>query len=225
MCVAFKSKYLLSSFSYVADVSPPLTPNLVPFVFSGVPYMLSGGASCPAVSIHSASTLLPASLAWALGFLATGGGTFFLSSGSASLTDIGTVESSEATFFWNLGWAFGKDGVSITTFLVVPLEKMKLATLEGDLWTSPPKGDVGPRGEVGLFVRAAVLRRIASCRFMEGEAVIAGGDFFVGEGDMAGDVCVTSADWGLGTVVCEMTIVGGDMDVGDVMIIDLLIGF
>lgn len=200
-------------------------PTLVPFGFSGVPCVLSGCASCPAVSIYSVSTLSPVSLAWAFGFFATGGGTFtpfFFSSRSASLTGFDTAESSAATFFWN--FASGKGAVSITTFLVL-LEKIKLAMLEGDLWMSPPKGDVGPRGEVGLFDRAAVLRRIASCRFMEGEVVIAGGDLFVGEGGTVEEVCMTSADWDLGTVACETTIMGGDVDVGEVMISDLLMGF
>lgn len=115
------------------------------------------------------------------------------------------------------------DLVSITTFLLL-LEKIKLAVLEGDLWMS--LGDVGEcklsRGAGPPNDLAAVLRRMASCRFMDGVAVMAGGDF-VG-GDVTVDTGGTTRDWDLGRVG-EATTAGGEVDVGEVMIRDFLMGF
>lgn len=76
-------------------------------------------------------------------------------------------------------------------------------------------GDVGEcrlRRDPGLsFDLAAVLRRMASCRFMEREVVIAGGDFFMGETGEDGDTGVTTTDWDLGSVGCEVTAAGGEV--------------
>lgn len=104
---------------------------------------------------------------------------------------------------------------------------MKLAVLEGDLWRSV--GDVGEcklRRDAGpVFDLAAVLRRIASCRFMEGAAVMAGGDFLVGERTVDEDVGGITRDWELGRAGCEVTTAGGEEGVGAVRIRDLLMGF
>lgn len=121
--------------------------------------------SCPAVCSSS--------LVFVLGFFATGGGTlnsFFIAcSGLAFVTAPSVFLAS--------------DLVSITTFLLL-LEKIKLAVLVGDLRTSNPGGEWMPSRDDGPFRdRAAVLKRIASWRFIEG--VIAGGDL-VG-GDVFGD--------------------------------------
>lgn len=72
---------------------------------------------------------------------------------------------------------------------------------------------------------------MASCRFMEGEAVMAGGDFFVGEA--TGDEGVTKTDWDMCSAGCAVTVAGGDVgggevDVGEVgerKIRDRLMGF
>ena len=61
--------------------------------------------------------------------------------------------------------------------------------------------------------------------FMEGALLVAGGDFFVGEGGKAAEMCVTSADGDLGMVSCESTTTGGAMVGRELMISDLLIGF
>lgn len=111
--------------------------------------------------------------------------------------------------------------VSVTTFLLL-LEKIKFAVLVGDLQRS--FGDVGDwmlRRDAGLaFDLAAVLRRMASCRFMEGEVVMAGGDFLVGEMTVDEDAGGTTRDWDLGRACCEVTMAGSE-----VMIRDLLMGF
>lgn len=90
-------------------------------------------------------------------------------------------------------------------------------------------GDVGEcrlrRDAVPSFDLAAVLRRMASCRFMEGEVVMAGGDFFTGERAVDEDAGGTTTEWDLGRVGCEMVMTGGDDDVGEVMIRDRLMGF
>lgn len=191
--------------------------------------MLSGCASCPAVCICSVSTLLSISLAFALGFFATGGGTlapFF--SNSVSFADFVMEESSATRFFWLFELVSGEVAVSITTFLVL-FEKIKLAVLEGDLRKSPPSGDVGDcklrREEGPSFDLAAVLKRMASCRFMEGEEDMAGGDFFVGEITVDEEVGSTMVVWDFEMAGCEVTMAGGDVDVGEVMIRDLLMGF
>lgn len=124
------------------------------------------------------------SLAFVLGFFATGGGTLTpVFSDSGSLTDLVTEETSPVSVFWKFSLAFGGGVVAITIFLLL-FEKIKLAVLDGDLRRSPPNGDVGEcrlRREGGpSFDLAAVLRRMASCRFMEGDMVTAGGDILVG---------------------------------------------
>lgn len=120
-------------------------------------------------------------------------------------------------------FASSKDLVSITTFLLL-LEKIKLAVLEGDLWMS--LGDVGEckprRGADPPNDLAAVLRRMASCRFTDGVAVMAGGDFFVGDATV--DTGGITRDWDLGRDG-EANAVGGEVDVGEVMIRDFLMGF
>lgn len=186
-------------------MSPPSpVPAAVLFVFSEVSLMLSGCASCPAVC--SVPSLVSVSLAFVLGFFATGGGI---------LTPFVTEETSR--FFSEVSLASTVGLVSITALLLL-LEKIKLAVLEGDFRGSI--GDVGEcrlRRDAGLsFDLAAVLRRMASCRFMEGEVAMAGGDFFIGE---------TTAGWDLGRAGSEVIMTGGEVDVGEVMIRDLLMGF
>lgn len=99
--------------------------------------------------------------------------------------------------------------------------------LEGDLQKSV--GDFGAfklsRDAWLSFDLAAVLRRMASCRFMEGEAVMAGGDFFVGERAVDEVADGSKRDWDLGKAGCEISMAGGVVDVGEVMIRDLLMGF
>lgn len=185
--------------------------------------ILSCSASCPAVC--SVSSLVSISLPFVLGFLATGGGTFtpFVPI-SASLTTFVTEETSR--FFSMVALVSGASLVSITTFLLL-LEKTKLAVLEGDLQKSV--GDFGAfklsRDAWLSFDLAAVLRRMASCRFMEGEAVMAGGDFFVGERAVDEVADGSKRDWDLGKAGCEISMAGGVVDVGEVMIRDLLMGF
>lgn len=175
--------------------------------------MLSGCASCPAVC--SVPSLVSVSLAFVLGFFAMGGGI---------LTPFVTEETSR--FFSEVSVVSTVGLVSIATLLLL-LEKIKLAVLEGDFWE--PTGDVGEcrlRRDAGLsFDLAAVLRRMASCRFMEGEVVMAGGDFFVGERTVVEDADETTADWDLGRAGSEVIMTGGEVDVGEVMIRDLLMGF
>lgn len=173
-----------------------------------LPLLLS---SCPAVC--SIPSLASVSLPFALGFFATGGGTltpFFPASLSTPVFSVTGL-------------------VSITTLLLL-LEKMKLAVLDGDLWTS--LGDVGEcrlRRDGGFsFDLAAVLRRIASCRFMEGDEVMAGGDFLVGDRAVEEEVVGITRDWVFGRVGCEADAAGGEVDVGEVGVIiirDLLMGF
>lgn len=110
------------------------------------------------------------------------------------------VTEETSTFFPTYAMVFGAGLVSITTFLLL-LEKTKLAVQEGDLRKST--GDVEAfklRRAGGLaFDLAAVLRRMASCRFMEGEVVMAGGDFFVGEMTVVDeDAGRTKTDWDFG---------------------------
>lgn len=180
--------------------------------------LLSGCASCPVVSCVS--------VAFVLGFFATGGGTlipFFSDSGS--LDDFVTEESLPAMVFW----MFALASVGCVGSMIILLEKIKLAVLDGDLWRSPPSGDGGEcrlRREGGpSFDLAAVLRRMASCRFMEGEMVTAGGDFFVGEKAVDEVEGRTTVTWDFGTAGCEVTMAGGDVDVGEVTIRERLMGF
>lgn len=72
---------------------------------------------------------------------------------------------------------------------------------------------------------AAVLRRMASCRFMEGDAVMAGGDFLVGDRDVDVAVGGITRDCDFGRAGCEITTVGGEVDGGEFKISDCLIGF
>lgn len=176
--------------------------------------MLSVCASCPAVC--AVPSLVSVSLAFAFGFFATGGGI---------LTPFVTEETSRC--FCEVSVASTVGLVSITTFLLL-LEKMKLAVLEGDF-----RGSIGDVGECRLsrdagpsFDLAAVLRRMASCRFMEGETVMGGGDFFIGDRTVDEDAAeITTEDWDLGKAGSEVTMTGGEVDVGEVMIRDLLMGF
>lgn len=160
----------------------------VPLAASGVPFMLSGYACCPAACTCIVSMLSSVSLAFPFGFFATGGGTLTPTFwGSVALRGLGTDVSS-ARFFFKLPCATGKE-VSITTFFVL-FEKTKLPLVVGDLWRSKPCGDVGEcklrrQGALSLAVLAAVLKRIASCSLIEGVVVVAGGDFLVGEVTMA----------------------------------------
>lgn len=113
------------------------------------------------------------------------------------------------------------------------MEKIKLAVLVGDLW-----GSMGEVGECRLrrvvefsLDLAAVLRRMASCRFIEGDAVMAGGDFLVGDRDVDVAVGGITRECDFGRAGCEITTVGGEVDVGgeadvgEVKISDCLIGF
>lgn len=99
--------------------------------------------------------------------------------------------------------------------------------LEGDLWGSI--GDVGEcrlRRDVGLsFDLTAVRRRIASCRFIEGTAAVVEEYFFVGEMAVDEDAGGGTADWDLGGAGCMVIMTGGEVDVGEVMIRDFLMGF
>lgn len=109
------------------------------------------------------------------------------------------------------------------------LEKMKLAVLDGDFRRS--MGEVGEcrlRRDAALsFDLAAVLRRMASCRFMEGEAVMAGGDFLVRDGERAVDVGAggSTRDSDVGGAGCGVTVAGGDVGGGEIKMRDLLMGF
>lgn len=83
-------------------------------------------------------------------------------------------------------------------------------------------GDVGEcrlsRGAVPSLDLAAVLRRMASCRFIEGEVVMAAGDFFE-------EACGSTTDCDLGRASCDVTMTGGEVDVGEVTIRERLMGF
>lgn len=181
------------------------------FIYSGqslLPMIHSCSSSCPAVC--SVPSLVSISFPFVLGFFATGGGTL-----TPLCPDSAMVALVSATGL-----------VSITTFLLL-LEKIKLAVLEGDLRRSigdvgecKLRRDAGPPNDL-----AAVLRRMASCRFMDGEAVVAGGDFLVGDRTGDEDTGGTTRDWDLGRSGCEVTMAGGEVDVREVMIRDLLMGF
>lgn len=113
--------------------------------------------------------------------------------------------------------------VSNTTFLLL-LAKMKLAVLEGDLQRSG--GDVGEcrlRRELGPpRDLAAVRRRIASCRFIEGDTEAAIGGLIVRDGTEVDDAGGTTRGSGLGAGGCEA---GGDAGEGELIMRDFLIGF
>lgn len=86
-------------------------------------------------------------------------------------------------------------------------------------------GEVGEckprRGEEPPNDLAAVLRRMASCRFIDGVAVAAG-DFFAGDAML--DTGGITRDLDLGRDG-EVTVAGGEVDVGEVMMRDFLMGF
>lgn len=182
--------------------------------------ILSCSASCPAVC--SVTSPVSISFPFVLGFFATGGGT--LTPFSASPTSFVREETSR--FFCMVALASGAGFASVTILLLL-LEKIKLAVLVGDLWGSI--GDVGEcklRRDPGLACDLeAVLRRMASCRFMEREAVMAGADFFVGERTVDADTGGTTRDWDFGKAGCEITMAGGEVGGEEVMIKDLLMGF
>lgn len=102
------------------------------------------------------------------------------------------------------------------------LAKIKLAVLEGDLRRS--LGDVGEcrlRREPGLPADlAAVRRRIASCKFIEGDAEAAGGDLVVRD-----DAGGTTRGSGLAADGCVIVMAGGEAGEGELIIRDFLMGF
>lgn len=170
-------------------------------LFKLLPMLLSC-CSCPAVG--SVPSLVSISFPFDLGFFATGGGTFVpFCAGSVSPP------------------AFGLG--SIATFLPL-LAKMKLAVLEGDLRRSD--GDVGEcrlRRELGPpELLAAVRRRIASCRFIDGDREAAGGDLMFRDETEDDDTGGTTrgSDLGAGGAAA-----GGEVGDGKLMIRDFLIGF
>lgn len=177
--------------------------------------------------MESVPSLVPFSLALALGFLATGGGIFApLFTDASSLPTL--VEDTIPRFFGTLVLTSDTGLVSLDSLLLL-LEKIKLAVFAGDLGDVRRSGDVGEcslRQEAGFsFDLAAVLRRIASCRFMDEGAVVTGGDFCVGEGIVAEDVTGAKGEYGLGRARCTGPNAGGEVDVGEVMIKDFLMGF
>lgn len=190
-------------------------PLKLPFcvLFKLLPMLLSCSSSCPAVG--SVPSLVSISFPFVFGFFATGGGTLVpLCAGSVSPPAFGGAETS-----WFLCVA-ATGLVSITTFLLL-LAKIKLAVLEGDLRRS--EGDVGEcrlRRELGPpKLLAAVRRRIASCRFIDGDTEATGGDLIVRDED--GDA--GGSDLGAGG--CDAATAGGEVGDGTLMIRDFLIGF
>lgn len=183
---------------------------------------LSCSSSCPAVC--AAPSLVSVSFPFVLGFFATGGGTLIpFCTSSASPT---TFIEEETSGLFGVAALISTTGlVSVTTFLLL-LEKMKLAVLEGDLWMSAGEGGECKlrRGAGTPNDLAAVLRRMASCRFMDGEAVMAEGDLFVEDRAVDGDRGGTTRGWELGKACCEVTMEVGEVDVV-VMIRDFLMGF
>lgn len=183
----------------------------------------SGCSSCPAVG--SVPSLVSFSFPFVLGFFATGGGTFVpVVDGSVSPS---TFVGEERSWFCCVAAFVSATGlVSTTTFLLL-LAKIKLAVLEGDLRRSG--GDVGEcklRRELGPCKDlAAVRRRIASCRFIEGDAEAAGGNLIVRDGTEVDDTGGTTRGSDLGAGGCEATMAGGDVGEGKLIIRDFLIGF
>lgn len=107
------------------------------------------------------------------------------------------------------------------------LAKIKLAVQEGDLRRSG--GDAGEcelRRELGPPKDlAAVRRRIASCKFIDGDTEAAGGDLIVRVGTEVDDTGGAKRGSDLGAGGCEVTVAGGDEGEGELMIRDLLTGF
>lgn len=173
--------------------------------------LLSCFSSCPAVA--SVPSLASICLPFVLGFRATGGGTFAPFSVSPS-----TFAGEETSWFFCTPAFVSATGlVSITTFLLL-LAKTKLPVLDGDLRGS--LGDVGEsesRAPGPPTDLAAVRRRIASCRFMEGDTDAPGGDLTVRDGAAGGS--------GLGGGGCGVTAAGGEVGEGRLIIRDFLIGF
>lgn len=116
--------------------------------------------------------------------------------------------------------------VSTTTFLLL-LAKIKLAVLEGDWRRSG--GDAGKcelRRELGPPKDlAAVRKRIASCRFIEGEAEAVAGDLIVRDGTEVDDTGGTTRGSDCGAGGCAVPTAGGDVGEGELIIRDLLMGF
>lgn len=191
---------------------------MVALVLINKPMLLSGCSSCPAVG--SGPSLVSISFPFILGFFATGGGTFVpLCAGSVSPSAFVGEETS--WFFCVAASASGL--VSTTTFLLL-LAKIKLAVLEGDLWRAD--GDVGNcklRRELGPpRDLAAVRRRIASCRFIDGDTEAAEGDLIGRDGTEEDDTGGTTRGSDLGAGGCGA---GGEVGVGRLIIRDLLMGF
>lgn len=184
--------------------------------------LLSGSSSCPAVG--SVPSLLSFSFPFVLGFFATGGGTFVpFADGSVSPSTF--VGEERSWFFCVAAFVSAAGLVSTTTFLLL-LAKIKLAVLEGDLRRSG--GDVGEcklRRELGPKDLAAVRRRIASCRFIEGDTEAAGGDLIVRDGTEVDDTGGTTRGSDLAAGGCEATTAGGDVGEGELIIRDFLMGF
>lgn len=196
---------------------PQSLPLKLPFcvLFNLLPVLLSCCSSCPAVG--SVPSLVSISFPFDLGFFATGGGTF-VSFCAGSFSAFGGEETS-----WFLCVAAF---VSITTFLLL-LAKIKLAVLEGDLRRSD--GDVGEgrlrRGLGPPKLLAAVRRRIASCRFIDGDTEAAGGDLIVRDESEDDDTGGTTRGSDLGAGGCDTATAGGEDGDGKLMIRDFLIGF
>lgn len=144
--------------------------------------------------------------------------------GSVSPPAFGGEETS--WFFCVAAFVSATGLVSIITFLLL-LAKIKLAVLEGDL--QRPAGDVGEcrlRREPGPpTLLAAVRRRIASCRFIDGDTEAAGGDLIVKDGTDDDDTGGTTRGSDLGAGGCGAATAGGEVGEGGWMIRDFLIGF
>lgn len=198
----------------------PSLPLKLPFsvLFKLLPMLLSCCSSCPAVG--SVPSLVSISFPFDLGFFATGGGTFVsFCAGSVSPAAFGGAETS--WFLCVAAFVSAAGLVSITTFLLL-LAKMKLAVLEGDVRRSA--GDVGEgrlrRGLGPPRLLAAVRRRIASCRFIDGDTEAAGGDLIVRDETEDEDTGGATRGSDVGAGGCHAATAGGEL-----MIRDFLIGF
>lgn len=193
---------------------------MVTLVLINKPMLLSGCSSCPAVG--SVPSLVSISFPFVLGFFATGGGTFVpLCACSVSLSAFVGEETS--WFFCVAAFASAPVLVSTTTFLLL-LAKIKLAVLEGDLRRAD--GDVGEcklRRELGPPTDlAAVRRRIASCRFIDGDTEAAWGDLIGRDGTEEDDTGGTTRGSDLGVGGCDAVMEVGE---GRLIIRDFLMGF
>lgn len=184
--------------------------------------LLCCSSSCPAVA--SVPSLASISLPFVLGFCATGGGTFApFCAGSVSPSTFAGEETS--WLFCAPAFVSAPGLVSITTFLLL-LAKTKLAVLDGDLRGS--LGDVGESERRALgppMDLAAVRRRIASCRFIEGDTDAPGGDLTVRDGTEDVDAGGAAGGSGSGGGGCGVTTAGGEVGEGRLIIRDFLIGF